>query len=185
MVIQTLSDTYAMVPTIYFYCYFGDTERQRTLSVTRSLLKQLSARCGRLDERIISTFENDASLTEELCEGFLAAAFGRFRKVFVVVDALDECSEKERKSTIKMFNRHIRLAGCSVKVFLTSRPERDLEQLLNGNFNYFVDADDTSKDITPFVSATVDQCISDGLLVVSPDLKKYLIGTLNAKANGM
>lgn len=141
-----------------------------------------------MDPVMVSDYDNDASLTEQRSERLLVASFERFQKVFVVVDALDECPEQERKSMIHMFNRHIQLAGCSVKVFLTSRPERDLGYLLNGNLNHHINADDTLKDIRPFISATVDECISDGSLLggnVSPDLKQYLIDTLNGKADGM
>lgn len=188
LVVQTLTDTYAPVPTIYFYCYFGEKERQGALAITRSLLKQLSAQSERLDPKILAAFNNDSSLTTDSAEILLAAAFGRFRKVFVVVDALDECSEPERKSMIQLFNRQVQLASCCVKVFLTSRPERDISRLLEGRLSHYIDADDTSKDITPYVAATVEDCIADGSLlsgVVSPYLKAHLIKTLNGEANGM
>lgn len=187
LVVQTLTDTYATVPTIYFYCYFGEKERQETVSISNSLLKQLSARCDKLDPHILSAFHNDSSLTAESSESLLVAALGRFQKVFVVVDALDECSLQERKSMIQMFKRLIK-SGSSVKVFLTSRPERDIGRLLQGTLHHYIDVQDTLKDITPFVAATVEDCISDGSLldgVVSTSLKAHLIQTLNGEANGM
>lgn len=188
LVVETLTDTYAPVPTIYFYCYFGEKERQGASAVTRSLLKQLSAQSERLDPEILLAFNNDSSLTTDSAEILLASAFRRFRKVFVVVDALDECSEPERKSMIQLFDRQVQLAGCCVKVFLTSRAESDIGRLLEGRLSHYIDADDTSKDITPYVAATVEDCIADGSLlsgVVSPNLKRHLIETLNGEADGM
>lgn len=188
MVVQTLTDTYKAVPTIYFYCYFGEKDRQTLLDITKSLLKQLSARCEGLDPQVVSAFSDDTSLTTESSETLFSAALSRFEKVFIVLDALDECSNEERRSIIKLLNRQMQLRGCCIKIFLTSRPEIDLRHLLQSNLNHHINADDTTKDITPFVTATVESHIADGKLLggnVTPMLKAYVIKTINENADGM
>lgn len=188
MVIQTLTDTYRAVPTIYFYCYFGEKDRQTLLDITKSLLKQLSARCEGLDSKLVSAFSNDTSLTTESSETLFSAALSRFEKVFIVVDALDECNHEERRSIVELFNRQMELSGCCIKIFLTSRPEIDLRHLLQSNLNHYINADDTSKDITPYVTATVERHIAGGRLLggtVTPMLKTHIIETINSKADGM
>lgn len=188
MVIQTLTDTYKAVPTIYFYCYFGEKDRQTLLDITKSLLKQLSARCEGLDSKLVSAFNNDTCLTTESSETLFSAALSRFEKVFIVVDALDECNHEERRSIVELFNKQMQLKGCCVKIFLTSRPEIDLRHLLKKNLNHYIDADDTSKDITPYVTATVESHIAGRRLlggIVTPALKAHIVETINSKADGM
>ncbi|KAL0631347.1 hypothetical protein Q9L58_009793 [Maublancomyces gigas] len=187
LVIDTLTETYKSVPTIYFYCHYGERERQETLSITRTLLKQLSMRCE-LDPPIVSVFDSGTQLNLKSSEGSFAAALSQFEKVFVVVDALDECSEEERKSIVMLLTRQLKLEGCRIKVFLTSRPENDLRQLLKDNPSHQIDANDTSKDITPFVVAALDSHIANGMLLggnVSARLRRDLVETISGQADGM
>lgn len=138
--------------------------------------------------KLVSAFSNDTSLTTEFSEALFSAALSRFEKVFIVVDALDECSHEERSSIVELFNRQMKLSGCCLKIFLTSRPEIDLRHLLQSNLNHYIDTDDTSKDITPYVTATVESHITHGRLLggtVTPMLQAYIVKTINSKADGM
>lgn len=188
LVIDTLTETYQSTPTIYFYCHYGETERQTTLSIIGTLLKQLSMRCNTMDLPMISIFDNNMSLNLKTSEVSFTTALSRFEKVFIVVDALDECSEEERKSVIMLFTRQLRLTGTQVKVFLTSRPENDLRQLLLDNNSHQIDANDTAKDIMPFVKAAVDDLIKSKALLggnVSSALRYDLVRAITSQADGM
>lgn len=150
-------------------------------------MKQLSMRC-KLDPPIVSIFDSDTHLNLKSTEVSFAAALSQFEKVFVVVDALDECSEEERKSIVMLLTRQLKLEGCQIKVFLTSRPENDLRQLLKDNPSHQIDANDTSKDITPFVVAALDSHIANGMLLggnVSTGLRRDLVETISGQADGM
>lgn len=187
--IDTLTATYKLVPTIYFYCNYGESERRDTLSIIGTLLKQLltSRRCDNLDPEMVTTFDDGICLNPTTSEALLAATLSRFEKVFVVVDALDECSEEERKLVVMLFVRLMN-AKCQLKVFVTGRPERDLRKMLENNPCHQIDANDTSKDITPFVAAALDEHIITRALLggnVSPALKKELVDTISVQADGM
>lgn len=191
LVIDTLTETYKPVPTIYFYCNYGESKRRETVSIIASLLKQLlaSRRCDDCDPEMVTIFDDGSSLDAGSSESLFAAALSRFEQVFVVVDALDECSEEERKSMVMLLIRLLKSnTSCNMKVFLTSRPENDLSNMLENNPSYQIDANDTSKDITPFVAAALDEHIMNRALLgghVSLALRKELIEKISVQADGM
>lgn len=193
LVIDTLIETYKSVPTIYFYCHYGELERRQTSSIIGSLLKQLSTipsrGCEKLDPRMVSIFDDGARLNVKSSKSLFAAALSRFEKAFIVVDALDECSEEERKSVVVFLAQQLRSeTGCHLKILLTSRPENDLRQLLKNNSSLRIDSNDTSKDITTFVAGALTEHITNGVLLdgnVTATLRKDLIQTISEQADGM
>lgn len=186
LVIDSLTETYKSVPTIYFYCHYGELERQETSSIIGSLLKQLSMRCETLDPKIMSAYKNGTSLDKKSSENSLATILASFEQTFIVVDALDECCVEERKAIVKLLTRLLK--GSRVKVFLTSRPEIDLHRLLQDSASHAIDANDTAKDIRPFVAAALDDYITSGALLsgkVTPELRAELVDILSVQADGM
>lgn len=78
---------------------------------------------------MVALFKDGSDLNPKMAETLFATAVARFEKVLVVVDALDECSEKERKATVMLLIRQLNLnAGCFFKILFMSRPEHDLQQ---------------------------------------------------------
>lgn len=193
LVIDTLIETYKSVPTIYFYCHYGESERRQTSSIIGSLLKQISTTpsggCEKLDPQMVSIFDDGARLNVKSSKRLFAAALSRFEKAFIVVDALDECSEEERKSVVVFLARQlISETRCHLKIFLTSRPENDLRQLLKNNPCLQIDPNEISKDITTFVTGSLTEHITNGALLdgnVTAALKEDLIQTLSEQADGM
>lgn len=188
LVIDSLTETYKSVPTIYFYCNYEELERQTTTSIIGALLKQLSNRCPNLDSYTESIFDSNNLLNIRTSETAFGATLSRFEKVFVVVDALDECSQEERNSMVTFLTRQVRLKRCQMKVFLTSRPENDLHQLLKGTHHHQINANDTAKDIGPFVEASVQRLIKDKALLggnVGVDLAKELVDKISTQSDGM
>lgn len=186
-VVDALTVTYPSIPTIYFYCNYGEEKWQTTSSIVRSLLKQLSIKFKSLDPRLLDIFDNGTSLSLDTSERLFAAALLRTETTFVVVDALDECSKEERKSLVELLKRQLYL-DCNVKIFLASRDESDLRGILMDSISYRINADDTATDITPFVTAKIDDLIQTRQILhgnVSPGLKKDLIETISGEADGM
>lgn len=189
--IDTLSASYKRVPTIYFYCHYAEQTRQQTAFIIGSLLKQLSMSpwSGSLDVQMLALFNDGNALNSKTAEALFATALARFQKVHVVVDALDECTEMERKTTVKLLVRQVSLnPGCCVKLFFTSRPEHDLQHLLKVGTWHEIDVNDTLKDITPFVETELDAVIESRSLLdgnVSEELRRDLIDSITQQADGM
>lgn len=138
---------------------------------------------------MLALFKDGSVLNPKTAELLLARFLARFRKVHMVVDALDECSEKERKSIVMLLIRRLNLnVDCHVKILFTSRPEHDLQQLLRVGSWHEIDANDTLKDITPFVKTELDELIESHSLLdgnVSVELRQDLIDDITRQADGM
>lgn len=188
LVIDTLTKTDPSVPVLYFYCSYGELDRQQTSPIVRTMLKQLSIRHGILDLQVTSVFDNGTPLNLKSSEISFTSALAEFERVYIVLDALDECSEGERKSIVTLLSGQLALQDCQIKIFLTSRPENDLIRLLKDHATYCIDANDTAKDIRPFVTASLNDHITSGALLggnVSSELRQELIETLSGQADGM
>lgn len=137
---------------------------------------------------MVSIYDSNNLLTIKTSEISFAATLSQFETAFVVVDALDECSEQDRNSVVTLLTRQLRSNKCRMKIFFTSRPENDLHRLLGDNHNHHIDVSDTAKDITPFVDSTVNKLIRSGALLggnVGSVLAKELVKTISAHSDGM
>ena len=128
----------------------------------------------------------DASSTRSL----FRRALPTVRTTYVVIDALDECEEEERKELVMALKGHVSLTDYVIKVFVTSRDEKDLARMFSETSDFRINADDTALDIRPFVEIKVEECINNGEILggkgnVTPGLRQDLVDTLVRKADGM
>jgi hypothetical protein len=89
----------------YFYCKYGDKQRNSFLSIARSLISQLIVECPDAvpqlyQERCISSGPTLAStdLAEKLLELMITTAMQK-KTVYLVLDGLDECGKEDFKRT--------------------------------------------------------------------------------------
>lgn len=91
----------------YFYCRYGDEQRNSFLSIARSLIAQLIADCPDVipqlshERRVNSPTATLASpeQAETLLDLMLTAAISQKRTVYLVLDGLDECGKENLKKT--------------------------------------------------------------------------------------
>ena len=195
-VIDTLTEYYTSIPTIYFYCKYNETPQAQAFSIIQSLLRQLSVASETLDPEILSAFNKakglegiTSSLGFSSIETLFTGAMSQTGEAFVVIDALDECAEHERVELISSLRKLLALDSCQVKIFLTSRPENDLHLLLEYQRTYAIGVSDTVQDIGPYVTRTIDELIGRKALLyskpVTQDLRDHLITTLTKEADGV
>jgi hypothetical protein len=106
----------------------------------------------------------------------------------IVIDALDECQPNQRYELMNALHDIIKKSASVVKVFVSSRDDRDIVLKLAEVPNIFINASDSHKDIEDFVHYEVDRAITNGRLLhgqVSDKLKRLIINKLIDKANGM
>lgn len=188
LAVDAFTETYKSTPTIYFYCSYGELERRQAAPVLATLLKQLSMRSENMDPQVVAVFDKGLSMSMEPCAKALSAALSRFEQTFIVVDALDECSKEERKLFVSFMTGLIRSNPHGIKILLTSRPESDLEHLLKGSSKFLINANDTTKDIRPYVAAVLTEHIANCAILdgmVKPELQQRLIDTISDQADGM
>ena len=107
----------------YMYCDYADKDNQTAENIIASLVKQLSLRKPSTLDHIQKLYEQCGlgkvrpGLTK-LTETFrnLCTAY---RRIYLVIDALDECDEESRKLLLDQLEK---VDHSIVRIFLTSRP---------------------------------------------------------------
>ena len=172
---------------IYFYFDFKDQSKQSLEAMIRSLIHQVSTQADPFPLVLLDLYNKFQKLhrqppTQELIST-LNAVFESFQQVFLVVDALDECSDQA--SLFQWIDVVKQLLHDHLHLLVLSRRERYLEERLDhmswkqcSLANAQMDA-----DISTYVS---DRLEHDPLLAKWPPSARYLIKTsLDKKARGM
>jgi hypothetical protein len=101
MVVNFLTETVIQedVGVAYLYCDFGDRQRQTSANLLSSVLQQLAQQRSKTSDEILHLYRHHAKLRTRpsLAEfsKLLQSEVRYFSKVFVVIDALDECSDRQ------------------------------------------------------------------------------------------
>jgi hypothetical protein len=182
---------------IYFYCKRDEPNRQDPTKVMQALVKQLSLQLvnNKLPALIVNEYyrreQNGFAsryLDFEDCQKFLISLLNLYPQTTVVLDALDEVDKKTRKQLLNSLTAISEGSSSLVKIFCSSRDDRDITRVLEGMPNVYIKAQDNSRDIERFVIEEIDRKIQDGELlngIVEEDLKSRIIKTLCDKADGM
>jgi ankyrin repeat domain-containing protein 50 len=112
-------------------------------------------------------------------------------EVYMVIDALDECPQRERHHIIGFITEVMKALRC-VKIFVTSRRESDIIRAFEESSTPTIQikAENVAADIETFVSSEVQKLRNgypDGrkLYLDSDLLEARVIQTLTEKAAGM
>ena len=120
------------------YFFFDGRDSQKELQLhdklIRALISQLSdARHGGITEKLADLYKSCGEIqqpSDEGLENVLRHILDRFLNAYIMIDALDECTELE-----KTLNRvHKLISGTDRKaanlhIVVTSRPERDIQDI--------------------------------------------------------
>jgi ankyrin repeat protein/nucleoside phosphorylase len=107
----------------YVYCNYKRQENQTSNDLLASLLKQLAGQCQPLPTSVRKLYNHHEDRgtrpsAEEISRVLLSVA-ATFSKLFILVDALDECQESERLHFVsEMFNLQVQHGA---NIFVTSR----------------------------------------------------------------
>ena len=175
---------------VYAYLQYDSPETQVPSNLLRAFIKQLCFR-NELDPSLLAFFEEysrDARvpLYEKLEFHFIQLA-KRFTRFFILVDALDEAPQEQRKKIFKMILNLVDKLQC-VQIFATSRKETDIMskflQLKAPKIE--IEAKDNAVDIEIYVRGQVRTLISDDELKLQDrSLHDIIVEELIGKADGM
>jgi Cdc6-like AAA superfamily ATPase len=112
----------------YFYFDFRRRDEQRPEKVLASILRQILQRRASLPDNVKTLYDNhnhdQMSLPIDILSKALHSVIGLYSRVFIVVDALDECQSGNR---VKFLNAIFELrAKTSFNLFTTSRFTPDI-----------------------------------------------------------
>jgi hypothetical protein len=169
-----------------YYDHQIATQQNRN-HVIRAMLKQLCRTLKSSPEHLLEAKRK--ALPVGSVEDLKAVA-AKYRELFVVVDALDECTADNRPEIISVFREILQFLPV-VKVFVTSRPELDISKFMEdtGTPTLKIDASLMAPDIKKFVEDEVHDLRhgrnSVRLYIKSDDLAEEVVRTLTEKADGM
>jgi ankyrin repeat domain-containing protein 50 len=116
------ADSYA-----YFYFDFSDAEKQKVTSMLSSIVAQLSIPNlpAEVDDLYNKCKEGQQQPSQDDLVKILIAQCKESQRTYLIVDALDECSERK---DILLALRRIIEASVQVNVLVTSREEHDISE---------------------------------------------------------
>ena len=121
------------IVVIYFFFNFSDEEKQKPHMMLRSLVNQLLQYCFiapvAIDEAFSSYQGRRKELPEELLMKMLLQLANEFSTIYIVLDALDECTDQETLLE-KILPQIIGWQLRHVYLIMTSRKEQNIEDFL-------------------------------------------------------
>jgi len=118
------------VVLLYFYFSFSALNKQNYTNLLSSMVTQLSRGCTihpLVRDAYAQTQPNSPSA--QVLENILVAFFEKARMVYLVIDALGECPERQREEVIVGFKRVTQVVP-NIRLLITSRREADIEELI-------------------------------------------------------
>jgi hypothetical protein len=157
----------------YIYCNFRQQNEQKVEDLLASLLKQLSQGRPSLPESVSSLYDrHKKKRTRPSFDGIsnaLRVVAGIYSRVFILVDALDECQVSDDCRT-RFLTEIFRLqATCGVNVFATSRFIPQIRERFNGSITLEVRASD--QDVQQYLKARIVQSESKLLASISEEIQ--------------
>jgi hypothetical protein len=183
----------------YFYFDFRDIDKQHWRHLIISLLTQLSSHPGlRCDilSRLYSDHDDGAqqpsgdTLTRCLKD---MLTLPDQRPIYLIIDALDECSNtsgipSDRNRVLQLVKELINLHLPDLHICVTSRPEVDIQEVLEPLTSHRVSLHDQSgqkKDIEDYVRSVVYSDSEPIMRRWRKEDKDHVIETLSERADGM
>ncbi|KAI1314158.1 hypothetical protein F5Y03DRAFT_389634 [Xylaria venustula] len=174
----------------FFYCDRNEEERRKPLSILRSLVRQLSTTIKNPDYirtelkvRCREARSHGSDLSLETCKEQLLESVNLYSQTTLVLDALDECDPNLRGQILEVVEYLISRSENGLKVFISSRPDRDIKDRFLKTPNIEVQATDNEEDIDKFVREKIVQ--HGNWRNMSQDLRDSIVEKLHAKSQGM
>ena len=191
-ILQHVLDLYHAKPNsavLFFYFDFNDTEKQQHEKMLRSLICQLSMCCAHLSLQNLysSCLMGKRQPTGEALSNILRQMMTSLGDIYIIIDALDECVERDELLTD--LEEIVSWKDANLHVLTTSRTEKDIEEVLTPLSNTRIQIDiqsaQTNVDMRTYI---YDRLQADRKLKRwKKDLKvqQEIQDTLMSKADGM
>ena len=180
-----------------FYFHFGDITKQDARNLLSSVLFQLCSQSGQYSQVLSSIYSSHGNGSREpsietlqKCLKDILALQGQ-GPLYVVMDAIDECSDSsglrtQRQEVLEILKELIELNHPHVHFCVTSRPEIDIQRVFDPLNPYNVSLHNQPgqiRDLADYVKTVVG---SDAKMQDWPaKVKESVINTLAAKGGGM
>ena len=156
-IIEDLLQELPEEPIAYFYFDFNDSTKQYTDKMLRSLTNQLFSDCQPIPEPVVSLFKSCQDgdrqpRTQDLLR-LLSTLICSSDRTFIVLDALDECEDREE--LIDSIMEIVAWVPGRLNLIMTSREIKDLATLIDSKLGQqsrtFIQNERVDDDIRSYV----------------------------------
>ncbi|KAL6815050.1 hypothetical protein J3E69DRAFT_370534 [Trichoderma sp. SZMC 28015] len=175
----------------YFYCSRSDPERRQTKYILRSYVSQLARVPNHptmIEKNIYTIYlkarKEKRGLSTIECETALIELINFYSRTILVLDALDECEMDTRETLARVLRNLVDKGGGTVKVFIASRKEADIEEYLGLRKLVEISTADNKEDIEKYVEEEVAK-VGGIWRSVSAEVKEQVRKTIGEKSDGM
>ena len=172
------------VAVAYHYFDFRDQQCQSAEAMLSSLLKQLATAKTELSYHVLELYRKftrqQRRPKQEDLEEVIVPTCNAFDRVFLVIDALDECSPEQRRAVLEALKRLHEVQ--SISIFVTSRPyPGDVKKA----FEPFpkIDIEARNPDIRKYVRREIDN--NHNLDDADEEFKEEIVVKMSQKARKM
>ena len=142
------------------YCDFLAQQEQSVANILGAMLKQLASRGGisKLTREAFKKAKKEfggrgLQLPDML--NILKKTVASMRRLFICIDALDECTPKHRRELLESLREIVRVLP-GARVFLTGRPHIDGEIVACFNMSLRIPLSPTHRDIMNYLERRLD-----------------------------
>lgn len=178
-------------PVVFFYCNRNEPARRDPTTILQALVKQMSVVLPGLPKSVVAKYEERsieglASGALDLDESYdlLVSLLDLYPQTSIIIDGLDESDLSKRGQLLDMLKALIAASASVVKFFISSRDDPDIQLKLDDVPNLYIQARDSSRDISRFIERELTQS-SNRLLSHPGTVRDAIQKTLVEKANGM
>lgn len=173
----------------FFYCDRNDEARRKPLSVLQSFVRQLSTSTknpGGVRKNLQAlcrkrrTEGSGLSLSD--CREQLLESVNLYAQTTLVLDGLDECEPESRQEIVTAIESVFE-SKTSLKVFISSRRDRDIRQRFSNKPNIDIQAAHNENDIRDFVNEEITK--HGNWANMSTDLRSHIVRVLLGRSEGM
>ncbi len=147
--IKTLCSPRSESRYAYFYFDFNDPQKRTVVGMLRSLILQLCVCQSQLHFSVHELYKECGDGNQQpTLQGLVKALLFLFttsHRTYVVLDALDECSEREE--LLNTISQIVQSSSGEVNIFVTSRNERDISEGLEGVIDVKINLEASTVDV--------------------------------------
>jgi hypothetical protein len=173
------------IAVAYVFCNYKSQDDQSVDQLLAAILKQLIENMKQLPEAVSRSYSESASKglkpTAESLLNILKQALETFKSVYVVIDALDECSENHnvRQKLIKCLNSL--QINSDIRLAITSRFIPDIVEDLNETPQLEVKA--SKEDVCKFIQGQI--CHLPKFIQRDPSMQNWIEDRIADAVDGM
>ncbi|KAL6794164.1 ankyrin repeat-containing domain protein [Trichoderma sp. SZMC 28012] len=173
----------------FFFIRFDDRQSLNAEVILKSIVRQM-LNVSTIYERVEAQLNNmQLDLASGLIEiaKLLQGIAAKFKKLYIVIDGLDECTKSERHDLLETLHSVLK-ARPNTKLFLAGRDSvsREVQLKFPTLIQIPMDCSSAQSDIATYVEGIVQEKLkTEELIVGDPDLIEDIKAALSDGANGM